>query len=294
MGFPTSQYPTDYWKVKKMIEALQYEFMRNALLAAFLVSIACGVVGTFVVIKKIVFISGGITHAAFGGIGLGYLLGINPIITAIPFSILTAITIGLVSKKTKISEDSAIGILWVVGMALGVIFIGLAPGYAPDLFSYLFGSILTVPFSDIIIMIVLDLIIILTMIFFYREFQALSFDEEFSEIFGVPTRILYLILLCLVALSIILLIRVVGVILVMALLTIPTSIARQFTNKMKPLIIYSTISAVILTIIGLWLSYFLNLPSGATIVLVLAFAFFAFSMLKKLFFNRITKMKELN
>ena len=264
-----------------MIEALHYEFMRNALLAAFLVSIVCGVVGTFVVVKKIVFISGGITHAAFGGIGLGYLLGISPILTAIPFSMATAIAIGLISEKTRISEDSAIGILWVVGMALGILFIGLAPGYAPDLFSYLFGSILTVPFSDIIIMVILDLIIILTMVFFYREFQALSFDEEFSEIVGIPTKFLYLILLCLVALSIILLIQVVGVILVIALLTIPTSIARQFTNKMKPLMIYSTINAVVFTIIGLWLSYFLNLPSGATIVLVLALVFFISSVLKR-------------
>ncbi len=262
-----------------MIDILQYEFMRNAFLTAFLVSIACGIVGTYVVIKKIVFISGGITHAAFGGIGLGYLLGVNPIATAIPFSIFTAIIIGLVSKKTRISEDSAIGILWVVGMALGVIFIGFAPGYAPDLFSYLFGSILTVPFSDIVIMIILDLIIIITMMFFHREFQAISFDEEFAEIVGIPTKFLYIALLCLVALSIILLIRVVGVILVMALLTVPTSIAKQFTNKMKPLMIYSTLIAIVLNIIGLWLSYFLNLPSGATIVLVLAFAFFISSLL---------------
>ena len=265
-----------------MIEILQYEFMRNALLAAILVSIACGIVGTFVVVKKIVFISGGITHAAFGGIGLGYFLGINPILTAIPFSLLSAISIGVISKRTKISEDSAIGILWAVGMAIGILFIGLTPGYAPDLFSYLFGSILTVPFSDIIIMIVLDIIIIVTVLFLYKEFQALSFDEEFSEITGVPTRALYLLLLCLVALSIIVLIRVVGVILVIALFTIPTTIARQFTNKLKKLIIYSILSATILTVAGLWFSYFFDLPSGAVIVLVLAFAFFVSALIKRL------------
>ncbi|MBA7537181.1 Manganese transport system membrane protein MntB [subsurface metagenome] len=265
-----------------MIEILQYEFMRNALLAAILVSIACGIVGTFVVVKKIVFISGGITHAAFGGIGLGYFLGINPILTAIPFSLLSAIGIGVISKRTKISEDSAIGILWAVGMAIGILFIGLTPGYAPDLFSYLFGSILTVPFSDIIIMIVLDIIIIVTVLFLYKEFQALSFDEEFSEITGVPTRALYLLLLCLVALSIIVLIRVVGVILVIALFTIPTTIARQFTNKLKKLIIYSILSATILTVAGLWFSYFFDLPSGAVIVLVLAFAFFVSALIKRL------------
>lgn len=264
-----------------MIEILQYEFMRNALLAAILVSIACGIVGTFVVVKKIVFISGGITHAAFGGIGLGYFLGINPILTAIPFSLLSAIGIGIISKRTKISEDSAIGILWAVGMATGILFIGLTPGYAPDLFSYLFGSILTVPFSDIILMIVLDIIIIVTVLVLYKEFQALSFDEEFSEITGVPTRTLYLLLLCLVALSIIVLIKVIGIILVIALFTIPTAIAKQFTNKLKKLIIYSTISATVLTVSGLWLSYFFDLPSGAVIVLVLAFVFFISVLIKK-------------
>jgi zinc transport system permease protein len=265
-----------------MIEILQYEFIRNAFMAAVLVGIACGIVGTFIVIKKIVFISGGITHAAFGGIGLGFLLGINPVLTAIPFSILSAISIGLISKKTKISEDSAIGILWAVGMALGILFIGLSPGYAPDLLSYLFGSILTVPMSDIIIMVILDVIIIITVVLLYKEFQALTFDEEFSEITGIPTQTLYLLLLCLVALSIIVLIRVVGIVLVIALLTLPTTIAKQFTNRLNKLILYSIVSAVILTVIGLWLSYLLNLPSGATIVLVLVLIFFASAILKNL------------
>jgi zinc transport system permease protein len=264
-----------------MIEILQYEFIRNALVAALLVGIACGIVGTFIVIKKIVFISGGITHAAFGGIGLGYLLGINPVLTAIPFSLLSAIGIGIISKKTKLSEDAAIGMLWAVGMALGILFIGLAPGYAPDLFSYLFGSILTVPFSDIIIMIILDLIIIALVAYLYKEFQALSFDEEFSEITGIPTLTLYLLLLCLVAFSVIVLIRVVGIILIIALLTIPTTIAKQFTNKLTTLIIYSTLSAVILTIVGLWLSFLFDLPSGATIVLVLACVFLISSVAKR-------------
>lgn len=265
-----------------VIEALQYEFMRNALVAAVLVSIACGIVGTFIVIKRIVFISGGITHAAFGGIGLGYLLGVNPVLTAIPFSLASALGIGVMSRRTKISEDAAIGILWTVGMALGILFIGLAPGYAPDLFSYLFGSILTVPFTDIIIMVILDLIIIVTVMLFYKEFQALSFDEEFSEIAGVPTRTLYLILLCLVALSIIVLIRVVGIVLVIALLTIPTTIVRQFTHKLRSLIVYSAVCAVILTVAGLWLSYLFDLPSGATIVLALACTFLISVFVKKI------------
>lgn len=270
-----------------MIELLHYEFMRNAFFAAVLVGIACGIVGAFVVIKKIVFISGGITHAAFGGIGLGYLLNINPVLTAIPFSLFSAIAIGILSKKTKISEDSAIGIIWSVGMALGILFITLSPGYVPDLFGYLFGSILTVPTSDIIMMLVLDIIIIVTVLLLYKELQALCFDEEFSMIVGVPTKILYLILLCLVALSIIVLIRVVGIILVIALLTIPATIAKQFTSSLKKLIVLSTLTAVVSTIIGLWLSYIFDLPSGATIVLLLAFVFIITTGIRKFLIPKV-------
>lgn len=268
-----------------MFEILQYEFMRNALFAAILVSISCGIVGTFVVVKRIVFISGGITHAAFGGIGLGYFLGINPVAAAIPFSLFSAIGIGLIGEKVKISEDSAIGIFWAVGMALGIVFIGLTPGYAPDLFSYLFGSILTVSTNDILIMLVLDLVIISLLLIFFKEFQALSFDEEFSTIVGVPTKVLYLLLLSMVALSIIVLIRVVGVILVIALLTIPAVIARQFTNRLKRMMLYSMIIAVVFTISGLWLSYVFNVASGATIVLVLAAAFFLTVIFKQFIFK---------
>jgi len=264
-----------------MIEILQYEFMRNALIAAILVSVTCGVVGTYVIIKRIVFISGGISHAAFGGIGLGYLLGINPILAAIPFSILAALGIGTISKKTKVSEDTAIGIVWTVGMALGIIFIALSPGYAPDLFSYLFGSILTVPSFDLVIMLILNIIIISTVILFYKEFLAISFDEEFSEVVGIPVKSLYFLLLCLVALSVVVLIRVVGAILVMALLTIPAAISRQFTHNIKKLMLLSILTGIILSITGLYVSYLLNLPSGATIVLVLVTGFLLSSFLKK-------------
>ncbi|MFO7710878.1 MAG: metal ABC transporter permease [Candidatus Woesearchaeota archaeon] len=252
-----------------MIELFQFEFIRNAFLAAILISIACGIVGTYVVIRRIVFISGGIAHAAFGGIGLGILLGINPLVTAIPFSLSTAVGIGTLSRNSKLTEDSLIGILWSLGMALGILFIGLTPGYTPDLFSYLFGSILTVTTNELILMAVLDLLIVALVIYFFKELTAISFDEEFSRIAGIPTRALYILLLCLVSLSIILLIKIVGIILVMALLTFPTVLSRQFINRLKPLMITSTIVAVTATLIGLLLSYFFDLPSGATIVLFL-------------------------
>ncbi len=263
------------------MEIFQYEFMRNAIIAAVLVNIACGIVGAYVVVKKIVFISGGISHAAFGGIGLGYFLGVNPIVTAIPFSLFSAITIGLISKRSKLSEDAAIGIIWAVGMALGIIFISLTPGYAPDLFSYLFGNILTIPVFDLYIMLVMDSIIILIVALFFKEFYAISFDEEFSTVIGIPNRILYLVLLCMVALSVVILIRIVGIILIIALLTIPSSICRQFTYNMKKLIISSIVVGIILTVAGLWISYLLDLASGATIIILLAIVFFFSFFIKK-------------
>ena len=192
-----------------MLEIFQYQFMQRALIAAVLVSVACGVVGSYVVIKRIVSLSGAISHAAFGGVGIGYFLGVNPVLAAIPFSIISAIAIGGVKQISNISEDTSIGILWSVGMAIGVIFINLTPGYAPDLFSYLFGSILTVNNTILYIMLILDIIIIATVYLFRREFLAVSFDEEFSKVVGLPALLVYMLLLALVALSVVVLIKVV-------------------------------------------------------------------------------------
>ena len=266
-----------------MIEILQFEFMRNALIAALLASIACGIIGVYVVVKRIVFISGGIAHAAFGGIGLGYFLGVNPVLGVIPFSIAAALSMGVVSKRTKIPEDTAIGILWVMGMALGVIFVALSPGYAPELFGYLFGSILTVPTSDIILMLSLNAAIIAVVFSLHREFQAISFDEEYATTIGLPTERLYLLLLCLIALTVVLLIRVVGVILVIALLTIPAAMSRQFTHRLNSMMFLSVFLCAVFTVCGLWLSYAFDLPSGAMIVLVSGTAFILSTVSKGLY-----------
>lgn len=251
-----------------MLEVLQYEFMQNALIAGLLAAIACGIVGVYIVVKKVVFISGGIAHASFGGIGLGYFLGINPVLGAMFFTVVSALSIGLVTRRTRLPEDTAIGILWSMGMALGIIFVGLAPGYAPDLFSYLFGNILTVPTFDLMLMLILDAVIIILVLLLYKEFLFLSFDEEFSTVAGVPTERLYLLLLCLVALTVVVLIRVVGIILVIALLTIPAALARQFTHSLKKMMLLAILAGVFFTFSGLWLSYLLDLASGATIILV--------------------------
>jgi zinc transport system permease protein len=257
-----------------MMEIFQYEFMRNAFLAALLASVACGIIGTFVVVKRITFISGAIAHAAFGGVGLGYLLGVNPLITVLPFSVAAALGMGLTSKKAGIPEDTSIGIFWAVGMALGVIFIGFTPGYAPDLFSYLFGNILTVPFYDIVFMLLMNLMIIGVTVFFYSEFISISFDEEYATATGVRTRFFYLLLLCLVALTVVVLIRIVGIILVIALLTIPAAVAKQTgCSSMKKMMLLSTAFGMLFTTGGLFLSFYLDISSGATIILVAASGF---------------------
>jgi zinc transport system permease protein len=256
-----------------MIELLEYEFMRNALLAAVMVGIASGIVGTFVVVKRIVSLSGGIAHTSFGGIGLGYLLGINPLIMAIPWSILSALGIGILSKEAKISEDTSIGMLWALGMALGVLFIFLSSGYAPDLFSYLFGNILSVPFEELLIMGAMNLAIILFTIYFYKELKAIAFDEKFAKVRGVPTRKLYLLLLCMVALSIVIMIKIVGIVLVIALLSLPAAIALQHTKSLERAMAYSSACAIVLSVGGLLLSYALDLPSGATIIILLSLVF---------------------
>jgi zinc transport system permease protein len=218
------------------------------------------------------FISGGISHASFGGIGLGYYLTqyiswMTPVYGALIFTLFSALGMGTFIRKTRLSEDTTIGIMWAVGMALGIIFIGLTPGYTPDLFSYLFGSILTVSISDLIMMAVLDAIIIVIVLSLYKELLAISFDQEFGTALGLPTQRLYLILLCLIALTVVLLIRVVGTVLIIALLTIPAATARQHTHNLKNMMLLSIVFGIIAVLGGLWLSYELDLASGATIIL---------------------------
>lgn len=269
-----------------MFDFLQYTFIQNALAAAILASIACGIIGVYVVVKKIVFISGGIAHASFGGIGLGYYLGVNPMLGVLPFSLVSALVMGTVSKKSKIPEDSAIGILWSLGMALGIIFVYLTPGYAPDLMTYLFGNILTVPRSDLYFMLALDMVIVGAVYLFYKEFLALCFDEEFTTVQGLPTEKLYLFLLCIIALTIVVLIKVVGIILVIALLTIPASLSRKFTYNLKQMMLISIVFGTVISIAGIGLSYALDVPSGATIILVLSIVYGLAAFGMEMFENR--------
>lgn len=265
------------------------EIMRNPLIAGVLASIACGIVGVYVVVKKIVFISGGISHASFGGIGLGYFFGISPSLGALFFSPASALAMGIITRKTKLPEDTAIGILWVMGMALGIIFVYLTPGYAPGLFAYLFGDILFVPSSEIALMLILDAIIISVVFLLYKEFLALCFDEEFSTALGIPAERLYLVLLCLIALTVVVLIRVVGIIMVIALLTIPAATARHFTHNLKKMMALSVLFSIVFALCGLWLSYVLDWPSGATIILLGGFL-----LLCLWGFSRVRRRKQIS
>lgn len=257
-----------------MLEIFQYGFMRNALTAGLLVSFACGIIGTYVVINRIVFLSGGIAHAAYGGIGLGYFLGINPIIGAIVFSLGASLGMGMVHRKTGERSDTIIGVMWAIGMAVGIIFLDMSPGYKADLMSYLFGSILAVPTSDLIIMLVLNVIILVLVALYFKELQAISFDETFAFVVNVPVDRLYLMLVCLVGLTVVMTMRIVGLIMVIALLTMPPAIAGLFVKDMKRMMALSIVLSMLFTFVGLLLSYYLNLTSGATIILVAGVSYF--------------------
>lgn len=263
------------------MEILQFDFMRNALLVGLLVSIACGMIGTYVVVKRIVFISGGISHTAYGGIGLGYYLGFNPILGATLFTIVSALGMGLVQQRSSQRQDTVIGVMWAVGMALGIVFVKLSPGYTADLMSYLFGSILTVPQRDILFIILLDLLIIATVFRYFEEFKAVAFDEEFARVSGLRVEFFNILLLILVALTVVVMIRAVGIILVIALLTIPSAIAGEYSRGLKGMMGLSVVLGIIFTTAGLYLSYLFDLPSGATIILVAAAGYILALLMKK-------------
>ncbi|MBS3808214.1 MAG: metal ABC transporter permease [Bacteroidales bacterium] len=256
-----------------MIELLEYQFFVNALWAALFTSITCGIIGTYIVSNRIVFLSGGITHSSFGGIGVAYYLGINPIWGAAVFSVLSALGIEFFSKKGQLRHDSVIGIWWSFGMAIGIIFIYLTPGYAPNLMTYLFGSILTVSQGDLLFMGLLSLVIVAFFFFFYRIILYISFDESYAHVFGIPVSLMKSLLISLVALTIVVNIKVVGIILLISLLTVPQSIANQFTRVFSRMILYSVGISLVGVISGLLFSYSQDVPSGASIIFALILLF---------------------
>ncbi len=256
-----------------MLEALQFEFMQNALIAGLLASVICGVMGTMVVVNRIVFLSGGIAHAAFGGIGLAFFFGWPYLVGTIGFSVIAALVMALVTLKAKHRADTIIGVIWAIGMAIGILLLDLTPGYNVDLMSYLFGSILTVPDSDIWMMVGVAAVIFGVVTYFYNDYLALSYDEEFAQIRGVRVNTLYVLMIVMLALGVVMIIQVVGLILVIALMTIPPYIAEKYSKSLVSMMVLSSVLSALFTVIGLWLSYVFNLTSGASIIIVAGVGF---------------------
>jgi zinc transport system permease protein len=257
-----------------MWDALQMEFMRNALAAGILVSVVCGVMGTLVVVNRIVFLAGGIAHAAYGGIGLAFFMGWPYLAGTTGVAVLSAGVMAAVTLKARHRSDAMIGVIWAVGMAMGVILLDLTPGYNTDLMSYLFGSILAVPASELWQMGAIGAVVVGIVVWYYNDFLAMSYDDEFARLRKVPVAYLYYLLLIMIAFTVVMIIRVVGLILVIALLTIPPFIAEKFTGSLRAMMLAASLLSAAFTVAGLWLSYVLNLTSGATIILVAAAGFF--------------------
>lgn len=273
-----------------MIEAIiNYSFFRNAVFGIVLASIICGIIGTIIVEKKLVMMSGGISHTAFGGVGMGYFLGIEPIIGALIFAVVASFAIAKINRKFNTNADSLIGMFWALGMSLGILFISFTPGYPPDMTSYLFGDILTISRFDLVMMLALVVVIVTFTLALFNYFKAYLFDDEFSYVVGVNVNFIEYLMYLLIACTIVVLIRVVGIILVIALLTIPPAVAKQFTYNLKSMMITSSVFGIIFGFIGLYISYEYNIASGASIIIVSVVSYLLISISKKIFGSILNK-----
>lgn len=263
-----------------------HEFMRNALIASFWISLATGIIGTLVVLNRIVSLSGGIAHAAYGGVGIAYYLGLDPMIGALLFSTASALIMGVVQRRSKSSADTLIGVMWSIGMAVGIIFISLTPGYKSNLMSYLFGSILAVSGADLRLMAIIAFVVLAFVLFTYRSLLAISYDEVFSTARNLPINFLYLTMLVLIGFTVVVAMRMVGLILVIALLTIPPAIALNHFKDVRAIMFSSVMLSFILCFAGLVISFQTNLQAGPVIILLASTAFLVSSMLRHLHLSR--------
>lgn len=251
-----------------MFDMMEFAFLRNALGAGVLISIACGIVGTLVVVNRMSFIAGGVAHAAYGGLGLAVFLGLPPAVGTLPFSIASSAVMGFAAGRNRERSDAVVGAIWAAGMATGIILIELTPGYQADLMSYLFGSIMAVSGQALMFMGVLDIIIAGSVLLFYKELLAVSYDEEFAAIGGIPVVAIRYLLLAMIACTVVMLIQAVGLILVIALFTIPASIAELFSRNLKTMMLIAVAAGIAITTAGLVASWYFNLTAGATIIMV--------------------------
>ncbi|MGI6233270.1 MAG: metal ABC transporter permease [Prevotella sp.] len=252
---------------------LSYTFFQNAILGSLLASILCGMVGTYIVTRRLVFISGGITHASFGGIGLGIFFGLNPILGAVVFAVASALGVQWMSSRGDVREDSAIAMFWTLGMSIGIIFSFLTPGFMPDLPSYLFGSILTVTTSDVCFLGALVIAVGLLFILFYRQILSVAFDSTFARSQHLPVKLIEYGMMLVIALTIVSVLRLVGIVMAISLLTIPQMTANLLTYDFKRIMLFSILIGWIDCLIGLFGSYWLNVPSGAAIIFVSVIVF---------------------
>ena len=250
------------------MDLLQYAFFRNALIGSVFTCISCGIAGSYIVSRRLVFISGGITHASFGGLGLGFYLGISPVLSALLFSIASAFGVEWLSKRQDVREDSAIAAIWALGMALGIICIYLTPGYSPNISAYLFGNILTITLSDIGFAGMLAIVLSILFLIFFKPILYTAFDSEFAKTQGVKVALIEHFMMLVIAVTIVSSIRLIGIMLLMSLLTVPQMTANLFTSRLQKIILYSIGLGIAGCISGLFLSYYLNIPSGAAIIFV--------------------------
>lgn len=250
----------------QFFDLLSYTFFQNALLGSLFASIACGIIGSYIVIRRLVFISGGITHASLGGIGMGFYFGWNPIFAAMIFSILSAFGIEWLSSRQGVREDSAIGSFWSLGMAIGIIFIYLKPGFAPNLSDYLFGNILTITKPDIMYLAVLSLVLAVVFILFGRQILFAAFDSDFAKTRNLPVNLIKYAMMMAIAVTIVLSIRLVGIVLLMSILTVPQMTANLFTSNFTKMILLSILIGFFGCLVGLFLSAVLDVPSGVFII----------------------------
>ncbi|THB63915.1 MAG: metal ABC transporter permease [Gammaproteobacteria bacterium] len=267
---------------------LQYQILFQAIFAGILASVSLGIIGTYIVSRRISYVSGAISHCVFGGVGAGIFIQnyigwqwFDPIYGAIISALVSALIIGAVTASGKNRDDAVIGAMWAVGMSVGIVFIDITPGYF-NIASYLFGDILLITGKDLLLIIVVDIFSVLAALMFYRRLMAISFDSEFAAIRGVNIRLYYILLLCLVALVTVVLVRIVGIIMVIALLTMPAAMASGFVNRLWHMMVISIIINIVFVISGLILSYHLALSSSAIIIIILG----AFYLLVAFFSRR--------
>lgn len=262
------------------IDILRYDYLANALLAAILAGITCGIVGTYIVSRRMVFLCGGITHASFGGLGIAFYLGLNPILGASIFAILSALGIEWASDRGRMREDSAIGIIWSIGMAIGALFMSITPGYTSgDLASYMFGSIITVTQQDIILLAIITTLCVIGAIFFSRPIMYIAFDRSFSTSQGIATQLISYAMSMVVAITIVLAIRIMGIVLLLSLFTIPVVVANSFTKSYTAITFWASIIGVLGAVVGLIVSYNWEVPPGVSIIFSLTIALFGAKLL---------------